>query len=162
MYYKRNDENKWKWPGTVIGQDGKIVFVRHSSIYVRVLPRRLIMCGTEFNVKGNKGTSNKEQNESDRLSKTRLVANESDSESGNKTENVHGPLNLEEEPEIDPVPILPEVQIQQNAEIVRPKEKQKIPSIGENLKYRAKDSDIWVKPKFLVKVAKLQGRTGRI
>ena len=81
MYYKINDENKWKGPGTVIGQDGKIVFVWHGSIYVRVPPCRLIRCGTEFSVEGNKGTSNKEQNEIDRLSKTSLVANESDSES---------------------------------------------------------------------------------
>ena len=122
VYFKRNDENQWKGPGTVIGQDGKIVFVRHGSIYVCVPPCRLIRCGTEFSVEGNKGTSNKEQNESDRLSKTSLVANESDSESENETEKEHEPLNLEEEPEIDPVPILPEVQIQQNAEIVRPKE----------------------------------------
>ena len=158
VYYKRNDENKWKGPGTVIGQDGKIVFVRHGSIYVRVPPCRLIRCGTEFSVEGNKGTSNKEQNESDRLSKTSLVANESDSESENETEKEHEPLNLEEEPEIDPVPILPEVQIQQNAEIVRPKEKQNIPSIGENIKYRAKDSDTWVKAKVISKGGKASGK----
>ena len=54
--------------GTVIGQDDKIVFVRHSSIYVRVSPCRFIWCVTEFSVEGNKGTRNKEQNESNRLS----------------------------------------------------------------------------------------------
>ena len=105
------------------------MFVRHGSIYVRVPPCRLIRCGTEFSVEGNKGANNKKQNESDRLSKTSLVANESDSESENENETEHEPLNLEEEPEIDPVPILPEVQIQQNAEIVRPKEKPKIPAL---------------------------------
>ena len=80
-----------------------------------------------------------------------MVANESDSESGNETENVHEPLNLEEEPEINPIPILHEVQIQQNAELVRPKEKQQIPSSDENMKHRAKDSDTWVKTKVLSK-----------
>ncbi|CAG2191491.1 unnamed protein product [Mytilus edulis] len=49
VYYKRDDDNKWKGPGTVLGQDGKVVFVRHGSIYVRVHPCRLIRCGTEFN-----------------------------------------------------------------------------------------------------------------
>ena len=131
------------------------MFVRHGSIYFRVPPCRLIRCGTEFSVEGNKGTSSKEQNESDRLSKTSLVANESNSESGYETEKVHEPLNLEEEPEIAPVPILPEVQIQQNAEIVRPKEKQKIPSIGENIKYRAKDNTHGLRQKLLEKVVKL-------
>ena len=91
-----------------------------------------------------------------------LVANESNSESGYETEKVHEPLNLEEEPEIAPVPILPEVQIQQNAEIVRPKEKQKIPSIGENIKYRAKDNTHGLRQKLLEKVVKLQGRTWHI
>ena len=45
---KRDDDTKWKGPGTVIGQDGKVVFVRHGSIYVRVHPVRLIRCGLEF------------------------------------------------------------------------------------------------------------------
>ena len=45
VYFKRDDDQKWKGPGTVIGQDGKVVFVRHGSIYVRVHPCRLIRCG---------------------------------------------------------------------------------------------------------------------
>ena len=44
VYYKRDDDNKRKGPGTVIGQ---VVFVRHGSIYVRVHPCRLIRCGLE-------------------------------------------------------------------------------------------------------------------
>ncbi|CAG2236150.1 unnamed protein product [Mytilus edulis] len=49
VYYKRDDDNKWKGPGTVLGQDGKVLSVRHGSIYVRVHPCRLIRCGTELN-----------------------------------------------------------------------------------------------------------------
>ena len=40
--------NKWKGPGIVIGQDGKVVFVRHGSVYVRVSPNRLTKIGEEF------------------------------------------------------------------------------------------------------------------
>ena len=32
VYYKREVSNKWKGPGIVIGQDGKVVFIRHGSI----------------------------------------------------------------------------------------------------------------------------------
>ncbi|ESO93699.1 hypothetical protein LOTGIDRAFT_153154 [Lottia gigantea] len=36
IYYKRPDATEWKGPGTVIGQDGAVVFVRHGGIMVRV------------------------------------------------------------------------------------------------------------------------------
>lgn len=48
VYYKRDDSHKWKGPGKVIGQDGKVVFVRHGNIYVRVHPCRLVKVGHEF------------------------------------------------------------------------------------------------------------------
>lgn len=47
VYYKRDDDNKWKGPGTVICQDGKVAFVRHGNVYLRVHPCRLIRCGLE-------------------------------------------------------------------------------------------------------------------
>ena len=48
VYYKRDGEEKWRGPGKVIGQDGKVIFVRHGNIYVRVSPCRLIKKGEEF------------------------------------------------------------------------------------------------------------------
>ena len=41
VYYKREGANQWRGPGTVIGQDGQQVLVRHSSSLVRVHPCRL-------------------------------------------------------------------------------------------------------------------------
>lgn len=41
VYYKRHDSREWKGPGTVIGQDGAVVFVRHGGTYVRVHQCRL-------------------------------------------------------------------------------------------------------------------------
>ena len=43
VYYKRKDDAKWKGPGTVIGQDGQQVLVKHGSVYVRVHPCRLVL-----------------------------------------------------------------------------------------------------------------------
>eukprot|EP00111_Clytia_hemisphaerica_P014173 TCONS_00041752-protein len=40
VYYKRNDSNEWKGPGTVLGQDGQQILVKHGSHYVRVHPCR--------------------------------------------------------------------------------------------------------------------------
>ena len=36
VYYKREREDKWRGPGTVIGRDGKQVLVKHGGVYVRV------------------------------------------------------------------------------------------------------------------------------
>ena len=36
VYYKCNNNIKWKGPGKVIGQDGPVVFIRHGGHYVKV------------------------------------------------------------------------------------------------------------------------------
>ena len=41
MYFKRDDSNRWRGPGTVIGQDRQVVFVRHGGVFVRVPTCRL-------------------------------------------------------------------------------------------------------------------------
>ena len=41
VYYKRQNDNKWRGPGNVIGRDGKQVLVRHGGTYVRVHSCRL-------------------------------------------------------------------------------------------------------------------------
>lgn len=48
VYYKREDSVKWKGPGVVIGQDGKVILVRHGSTYVRVSANRILKAGEEF------------------------------------------------------------------------------------------------------------------
>ena len=41
VHYKRNGENQWRGPGTVIGRDGKQVLVKHGGVYVRAHVCRL-------------------------------------------------------------------------------------------------------------------------
>ena len=36
IYVKREDSQKWKGPGKVIGQDGKSVFIRYGNVFLRV------------------------------------------------------------------------------------------------------------------------------
>ena len=43
VYYKRNNSNEWKGPGTVIGQDRQQVLVKHGGSYVTVHPCRLLL-----------------------------------------------------------------------------------------------------------------------
>ena len=41
VYYKRNSDNDWHGPGTIIGIDGKVVLVRHGGSILRVSPCHL-------------------------------------------------------------------------------------------------------------------------
>jgi len=41
VYYKRKDSDAWHGPGTVLGQDGQQVLIKHGSYYVRVHPCRV-------------------------------------------------------------------------------------------------------------------------
>ena len=42
VFYKRDDCNRWRGPGKIVGQDGKILFIRHGSQLVRVATCRAI------------------------------------------------------------------------------------------------------------------------
>ena len=48
VYYKREGHEMWLGPGKVVCQDGKVIFVRHGGVFVRVSPNRLILAGAEF------------------------------------------------------------------------------------------------------------------
>ena len=50
VFYERENSNKWKDPGFVIGQDRKIIFVRHGSIYVRVSANRIMKLNDEVKI----------------------------------------------------------------------------------------------------------------
>ncbi|CAG2236725.1 unnamed protein product [Mytilus edulis] len=96
VYYKRDDDNKWKGPGTVLGQDGKVVFVRHGSIYVRVHPCRLIRCGIEFNDMPCKQLNvNKNNVQPVRVKIHQTAIYDSDDEEENNNRNVE--QNIEEQ-----------------------------------------------------------------
>ena len=42
VFYKRDDCNRWRGPGKVVGQDGKVLFIRHGSQLVRVATCRAL------------------------------------------------------------------------------------------------------------------------
>ena len=48
VYYKRSKDNRWMGPAKVVFQDGKVIFVRHGAVYIRVSANRLIKAGAEL------------------------------------------------------------------------------------------------------------------
>ena len=45
VFYKRDDQKKWLGPGTVLGQDGKIIFIRHGGFLIRASANRVLNAG---------------------------------------------------------------------------------------------------------------------
>ena len=41
VFYKRDDQQEWKGPGTVLGQDGAVIFIRHGSHYIKAYSCRV-------------------------------------------------------------------------------------------------------------------------
>jgi hypothetical protein len=50
VFYKREGRDQWLGPAKVIFQDGKIVFVRHGGVFVRVSPNRLVKANMQVQV----------------------------------------------------------------------------------------------------------------
>lgn len=48
VFYKREGKEKWLGPAKVVCQDGKIVFVRHGGVFIRVSPNRLLLAGRKY------------------------------------------------------------------------------------------------------------------
>ena len=48
VYYKRENCNEWKGPGKVIGQDGKVVIIKHGIYTIRAHSSRVIKTTYEF------------------------------------------------------------------------------------------------------------------
>ena len=61
VFYKRENSNQCKGPGFVIGQDGKIIFVCHGSIYVRVSANRIMKLNDEVKIPEKNVSEKKDQ-----------------------------------------------------------------------------------------------------
>ena len=51
VYFKRNDNNRWRGPGTVTGQEHKQILFKHGGSYVRVHSYRVIHYDSPNNVR---------------------------------------------------------------------------------------------------------------
>ena len=48
IYYKKDNSEIWQGPAKVIFQDGKVVFIRHGSVYVRASINKILKKGSEL------------------------------------------------------------------------------------------------------------------
>ena len=70
VFYKREGKDRWLGPANVVFQDGKVVFIRHCGIFVRVSPNRLTKTydsQIKTEVEGLDGNSSDQHNEADKI-----------------------------------------------------------------------------------------------
>ena len=48
VFFRRGNDRKWHGPGTVIGVDGKVIFVKHGRLYITTSPTRLLKTNKVF------------------------------------------------------------------------------------------------------------------
>ena len=78
VYFRKNKDNKWRGPASVIGQDGQLVLVRLQSTWLRVHPCNLQLIPKKENLIT---TNELPPNKSETISEDKnVVSNENDSE----------------------------------------------------------------------------------
>ena len=135
VYYKRNDSNQWKGPGTVLGCENKQILVKQGGVYIRVDASCL------QHAQNSQMTSMKENIES---------ANSGNVENKNERLDIYSDSDIEINNEIDQVNNVPEIDEndQCNAHLVAQKSNQAItvasinlPKANDNIEYLNPDSN---------------------
>ena len=149
VYYKRDREQKWRGPGKVIGQDGKVIFVYHGKVYVRVAPCKLIKAGREFS---------KDDKQNDMV----LPDTAGDNAGMDKKTAEENHIDSEENPAQEEVP-RPDEALEMNGE-----DEQEQPAaiqddthllkIGNVIHYKANDEGLWQTAKVLSRAGKVTGK----
>ena len=159
VFYKREDSNKWKGPGYVIGQDGKVIFVRHGSFYVRVSPNRLIKMGDEFTLNGEnvsecneKEPINPDYNDKDSPHETQQgdVSREI-TETDNRMTSDNDSSEEMQEARYEGLP-------SQEEQTEARQEKQMFPKVKERIKYKLKDEGKWFAAEIIGRAGKRTGK----
>ena len=149
VYYKRDGEQKWRGPGKVIGQDGKVIFVRHGNVYVRVAPSRLIKAGREFS---------KDDKQRDVVPPDTAGANagmEKKTAEGNHIDSNENPAQKEVPQPDEALEMNSEGKQEQPAAIQGNTRLLKIENV---IHYKAKDEGLWQTAKVLSRAGKATGK----
>ena len=85
VYYRMGEDPDWQGPGRVMGQDGKLIFIRHGRNYIVASPSRVMKTKPDFELQQVTGqndeipnkqeNSNSQPNFSDRFRHAKFPAN---------------------------------------------------------------------------------------
>ena len=146
VYYKRDGEQKWRGPGKVNGQDGKVIFMRHGNVYVSVATCRLIKAGREFS---------KDDEQRDVVLPNTAGANagmDKKTAEGNHIDSDENPAQEEVPQPDEALDINGEDEQEQPAAI---QDDTCLPKIGNVIHYKDKDEGLWQTAKVLSRASKV-------
>ena len=164
VFYKRDDNNRWRGPGRVIGQDGKVLFIRHGSQLIRVSTCRAIKVDSSQTLKDDEVLNDPEKNDELQINEEGLtdlemetivtVEREPQNDESKKVENSHhAHPNLETLPEN-----ISNTNRRQSIEENSSDRSARIPKPQENIRYKLSDEDEWIYAKVVSKGGKSSGK----
>ena len=142
VFYKREGRDKWLGLGKIVFQDGKVVFVRHGSVFVRVSPNRLCKINPVGNDKDDTAHEivGKENDNSQTLHK--------DSGEQHKSLTKTDSQIISED--------VPAEETRQAVELQRT-ERSKL-KVNDQIQYRMGNSDKWITAKVIGRAGKATGK----
>ena len=149
VFYKREGKEKWLGPGKVVFQNGKVVFVRHGSVFVRVSPNRLCKVNpVESNEDGNlQDIVKTEKNDAQIVQKDTLCFGE---KSKISTRIVADSQIISEE--------IPRLNDTRPATETERTDHSKL-KVNDRIQYRASNGDEWVNARVVGRAGKATGNT---
>ena len=150
VYYRRENVNGWKGPGTVIGRDGKLVIVRHGGIIYRVP-----LCHIMPVSKANKLVSESQEEGSD--SKANKLVSESKEEESDSEEN--RPRQEDTKTQEDAGEVESETEsIDIENTNVGVQSGSKLPKVSSTVKFKEKEGGNWRTAMVISKGGKVTGK----
>ena len=161
VFYKRDDNNRWRGPGRVIGQDGKVLFIRHGSQLIRVSTCRAIK------VDSSQSGRDKERNDEIQINDEYVKNNETSINNNERNDEIE--INNEYLSELETESAgtaVQEPQRDEAQEVInthlnhyeRLDESVRIPKPQENIRYKLSDEDEWIYAKVLSRGGKSSGK----
>ena len=151
VFYKREGKERWLGPGKVVFQDGKVVFVRHGGVFVRVSPNRL--------QKVNSSLADEEEKEGENSIKDKTDENKGHEESTEPhtiSEDIPAPeperidrQNIEQNRNTPEPERMDRQNIQQNRTTLKP---------NDSIQYKTHNTDEWIKATVLGRAGKATGK----
>lgn len=156
VYYKRENRERWLGPAKVIFQDGKVVFVRHGGVFVRVSPNRLTKAEQDYQGSIMNGEQTGESGQEPCKESERFVVNE---ELGEGIEHLSGGSERDTNQESETA--IPDRGMEEpgsRTEGPEPKMAVDVPRKGDMIEFRMDDDSEWVRATILGRAGKVSGK----
>ena len=149
VFYKREGKEKWLGPGKVVFQDGKVVFVRHGSVFVRVSPNRLCKVNpVESNEDGYTQEIVNTGKDDAQIVQKDTSCNRENSKVSTGTETTDPQIISEEIPTLDEARQATETQRTERSKL----------KVNDRIQYRVRNDDEWVNARVIGRAGKVTGK----